>query len=251
MSISPAIKADQIRSLAFDEAVIQILRSYVYLYIDPRDGQVFYIGKGVGQRLFAHLDDISESSKVARIAEIRAAGLSPDIEILRYGLTDAEASLVEAACIELVGLENLTNMVRGVHSPSFGRINLPDLTTMLSAKPVDVKVKAVLITINKLYSSKMSSLELYEATRGIWKLGERCKAAEYAMAVYQGIVREVYRIDEWHDAGTSDYQTRDTREFMGSGRKEFSGLVASDIRDAYVGGFVGKSGHNPIRYVNI
>ncbi len=251
MNISPALTADQIRGQTFDEAVIRNLRSYVYLYIDPRNSQVFYVGKGVGHRLFAHLDDTSESVKTARIAEIRAAGLSPDIEILRYGLTDAEAALVEASCIELIGLENLTNKVRGIHSQSFGRINLPDLTTMLSAKPVEVKVKAILITINKLYSSKMSPLELYEATRGIWKLGERCKAAEYAMAVYQGIVREVYRIDEWHDAGTSTYQTRDTSEFIGSGRKEFSGDVASDIRDAYVGGFVGKGGQNPIRYVNI
>lgn len=41
--------------------------------------------------------------------------------------------------------------------------------------------------------------------------------------IRESIVREVYRIDEWHDAGTSDYQTRDTREFMGSGRKEFLG----------------------------
>jgi hypothetical protein len=237
--------------MAFDNEVIGSLKSYVYLYIDPRDGRPFYIGKGVGNRLFAHLDDTAESAKVAKIAEIRAAGLSPDIEILRYGLTDAEAALVEASCIELVGLDNLTNKVRGIHSQSFGRISLPDLRTMLSAKPVTVDVKAVLITINRLYSSKMSPLELYEATRGIWKLGERCRGAEYAMAIYQGIVREVYRIEAWHDAGTLEYQTRDATEFLGSGRKEFSGVVASDIRERFVGGFVGKGGQNPIRYANV
>jgi uncharacterized protein len=123
---------------------------------------------------------------------------------------------------------------------------------MLSAKPVEVQHKAILITINQLYRSDMTTLELYEATRGIWKLGPRRNKAEYAMAVYQGIVREVYRIDEWYPAGTLDYQTRDSSDFKGSGRWEFSGKVADDdIRKEYVGFSVGKSGQNPIRYANI
>lgn len=237
--------------MAFDESVITSLKSYVYLYSDPRTGLPFYIGKGVGHRVFAHLEDTAESEKVAKIEEIRRAGLEPDIEILRYGMNDAEAALVEAACIEFIGLANLTNRVRGIHSQSFGRISLQDLTTMLSAKPVEVREKAVLITINRLYSSKMTALELYEATRGIWKVGERCNQAEYAIAVYQGIVREVYRINKWYEAGTLQYQTRDATNFSGSGRREFSGGVASDIRDRYVGEFVGKGGQNPIRYANI
>lgn len=28
---------------------------YVYLYIDPRDGQPFYVGKGQGERALSHL----------------------------------------------------------------------------------------------------------------------------------------------------------------------------------------------------
>ena len=62
--------------------VAQVLKSYVYVYIDPRDGKPFYIGKGQGSRLFAHLEDQSECEKVARIAKIRAAGLEPQIDIL-------------------------------------------------------------------------------------------------------------------------------------------------------------------------
>ena len=122
---------------------------------------------------------------------------------------------------------------------------------MLSAKPVRVQHKAILITINKLYRSDMTAEELYEATLGIWVVGPRREQAEYGMAVYQGIVREVYRIQKWHPAGTLKYHTRDSKDFKSSGRWEFEGIVATDIRDEYIGNSVGMGGQNPIRYKNV
>ncbi|XZE17522.1 hypothetical protein SH449x_002796 [Pirellulaceae bacterium SH449] len=38
-------------------SVQQKLGFYVYLYIDPRDESVFYVGKGKGERALAHLKD--------------------------------------------------------------------------------------------------------------------------------------------------------------------------------------------------
>lgn len=35
------------------------------------------------------------------------------------------------------------------------------------------------------------------------------------------------------------------------GRWEFEGIVATDIRDEYVGNSVGMGGQNPIRYKNV
>jgi uncharacterized protein len=123
--------------------------------------------------------------------------------------------------------------------------------TLCTAKPVLLRHKVILITINTLYRSNMTPLECYEATRGIWVVGPRRHRADYAMAVYQGIVREVYRIEQWYPAGTLAYHTRDASGFQGSGRWEFSGSVAPEIRDASVGFSVGKSGQNPMRYVNV
>ena len=100
--------------------VARILMSYVYVYIDPRNGKPFYIGKGKGNRLFAHLKDRSDKQKVARIAEIRRGRKEPRIEILRYGLSDLEAHLVEAASIDLIGKAMLTNRMAGHHEGSFG-----------------------------------------------------------------------------------------------------------------------------------
>ena len=123
---------------------------------------------------------------------------------------------------------------------------------MLTAKSVKVEHKAILITINRLYRSDMSEKELYETTRGIWKVGETSRSkVEYAIALYQGIVLEVYRIKQWYPAGTLKYNTRDSSDFKDSSRWEFSGCIAKDVRDEYVGFSVGKAGQNPIRYVNI
>lgn len=234
--------------------VAEQLGSYVYLYIDPRTDETFYIGKGVGTRAVAHLSDTSESEKVERIQEIRDSGMEPRIEILRYGLTENEAFLVEASVIDFIGTAQLTNKVRGDHSRTYGRISLSELLTTFTAQPVEITHKVMLITINKRYRSDMTPLELYESTRGIWKVGQNREKVDFAFAVFRGIVREVYRINQWYPAGTLHYETRDNAELKVNGRWEFDGQIASDIRDIYVGGsvrdYLGKSSQNPIRYVN-
>ena len=41
----------------FTKEVIDQLQYYVYRLIDPRTGQTFYVGKGKGNRVFAHVND--------------------------------------------------------------------------------------------------------------------------------------------------------------------------------------------------
>lgn len=130
------------RRISITDEVAAGLGSYVYVYIDPRDGKPFYIGKGKGARLFSHLDDRSESRKVARIDELRSLGLEPRIDLLRYGMTDTEAALVEAAAIDLIGKSDLTNVMSGYDGRTFGRIHADEVIVMLTAKPVVVREPA-------------------------------------------------------------------------------------------------------------
>ena len=63
----------------FPSGVIEHLGWYVYRLIDPRDGSTFYVGKGKGNRVFAHMrgevaatdDDELLSNKLKQIREIR------------------------------------------------------------------------------------------------------------------------------------------------------------------------------------
>lgn len=66
----------------FPSGVIEHLGWYVYRLIDPRDGSTFYVGKGKGNRVFAHMrgevaatdDDELLSNKLKQIREIRLSG---------------------------------------------------------------------------------------------------------------------------------------------------------------------------------
>lgn len=85
---------------------------YVYVYIDPRNYEEFYYGKGMGSRRFDHLSDMSDSEKVARIRAIETEGLLPIIRTVAANLTEAEAHLIETTLIWKLG-RNLTNKAAG------------------------------------------------------------------------------------------------------------------------------------------
>lgn len=45
----------------FSQAAKDNLMSYVYFLQDPRNGEVFYVGKGVGDQVFSHLAESVET----------------------------------------------------------------------------------------------------------------------------------------------------------------------------------------------
>jgi hypothetical protein len=221
--------------------VANVLGHYVYIYVDPRNEEVFYVGKGVGARATAHLDAKKESRKTRRIRDIRDAGNEPRIEIVAHKLRDeVEAFRIEAALIEVLGTTNLTNQVHGWGSNESRRKPLADFIMEGAARPVDVCDPCLLIRINKLFRYGSSAKDLYESTRGTWVIGKRRESAQYAMAVFAGVVREVYEITSWHPGGSTPYESRDTAALARhEGRWEFIGQVAaSSVREKYVGGSV-------------
>lgn len=111
---------------------------------------------------------------------------------------------------------------------------------------------ALLIRINRLYRRSMTAEELYEATRGVWRLGKRREKAQFALPVIKGIVLQVYRIDTWHEAGTTTYHTRRAEDLKKKGRWEFVGAVAPRLAQKYQACSVSAqlAGRNPVAYVN-
>jgi len=168
MELIQTIPADVARKLGY----------YVYVYVNPLDGQIFYVGKGKGRRVLSHLEDRSETRKLAAIKQIRAAGRQPRLEILAHGLRGADTALqVEAAVIDALGLPFLTNQVRGWRSSRYGRTPLGELIPLYRRRPVRIQEPSILIRITELYRPQMTASELYDATRASWKLGQKRQLA--------------------------------------------------------------------------
>jgi len=232
--------------------VAEKLGFYVYLYVDPRDSQPFYVGKGKGNRMLTHLNDTEETEKVKRISDLRKLGLEPVIEILKYGLTEHEAFLVESAAIELIGIDRLTNRVKGHHAV---RGRLRDIVNDLGAADIEIVHPVVLINIRRLYHYGMSPMDLYDATRSAWKVGYRKDKAKYAFSVYAGVVRAVYEIAAWVPGGSTMLTRKHSDNSKPRERFEFVGRLAPDpIQRKYLGKSVRRyfpaGSQNPIKYVN-
>jgi uncharacterized protein len=91
---------------------------YVYVYIDPRNYEEFYYGKGRGSRKDAHLSDTSDSEKARRIAAISKAGLKPIIRVIARELTENDALMIEKTLLWKLGRQ-LTNVSSGHYSEKF------------------------------------------------------------------------------------------------------------------------------------
>jgi len=218
--------------------VTRELGYYVYLYVDPETEKVFYVGKGKGNRMLAH---------VGRKGKTR-------VEVLIHGLKNERESLaVEMAAIGLLGLESLANKVHGHYSSRRGRMSLDELIALYQSKKANIREPAILIRIARAYRYNMSPVELYDATRATWKVGGRRKKAKYVLSGHDGIVREVYQIAIWLPSGSTLKHDRPRGDPV-KGRWEFVGKVAEErVRHKYlnrsVRHYFPENSQNPIRYV--
>lgn len=235
--------------------VTRELGYYVYLYIRPDTNEVFYVGKGKGNRMLSHASGRSKTPHGAVIRDLQDRKLEPRVEVLIHGLKNEEQALaVEMAAIDLLGLDSLTNEVHGHHSSRRGRMSLDQLIALYQRKKANIKEPAILIRIARAYRYDMSPIELYDATRATWKVGGKRDKAKYVLSVHDGIVREVYRIAAWLESGSTLKHNRPEGDPV-QGRWEFVGKVAEEkVRDKYLNRSVlhhfREGNQNPIRYVN-
>ena len=240
-------------------SVAKKLGYYVYLYRNPMDDSVFYVGKGKNLRALDHLQaDEEEKKEISKIIqEIRSGGREPQIEMLAHDLRNAEAAhRVEAAAIDLLGLENLANVVRG-HGVKFGRMPLDEAVAHYAQRKANIREPSILICINKLYRYGMTKAELYDVTRSAWIVGtKKREQAQLAFSVFESVIREVYRLERWLPAGSTFNTRYNGRGIKNPARWEFVGTIAEDgVRDHYINRYVGHlfppGARNPISYVNV
>lgn len=224
---------DELKSFPAD--VARKLKTYVYRLIDPRNGETFYVGKGQGDRVFAHVrgEPVAEvdeiSSKLKRIRAIRLAGLDVGHVIHRHGMDDATAFEVEAALIE--AYPGLTNIAGGNGSDEFGTMHAREIVKKYAAEPADFAgTRALLISVN---GTAADAASLYEACRYAWKINRsNAERAEVVLATLKGEIVDAFIPDKWLDATTENFPGREPAP----GRIGFVGTEASDeIKRRFVG----------------
>lgn len=226
----------------FSQAVSEKIGYYVYLLKDPRNDVIFYVGKGNGNRIFQHLrcalESETENDKCNLIREIIKEGKEVEHFILRHGLEEKLSLEIESTVIDLLGIENLTNSVKGHDTWERGLKTVDEVFQHYDAKAVTFEEPCIIININRLFTRGMTAQQLYDSTRASWIVGTKRDKTKYAIASYRGLVREVYEIEKWQPNGV---------------RWEFVGKIAEDsIRDKYLNqsleNYIKKGGQNPIRY---
>ncbi len=126
---------------------------------------------------------------------------------------------------------------------------------MIKRPEATITEAAILLRIPVLYDEGMSPDELYEATRGVWRVGSRRNDARLAMAVFDGTSREIYAIDSWQPAGTANYQSRRQADVLRPGPWESVRRIApASLRSRYidrsVASYFRHGNQNPVDYVN-
>jgi len=234
----------------FPSEVIDKLKNYVYRLIDPRNGETFYVGRGVGNRLYSHIrDELGSCSdevgdKLRRIREIRLAGFEVAHVVHRHGMELGVAKEVEAALID--AYPGLTNVMGGEDSGERGAMHADEIVREYLAQPADFKHRALLISVNRSASER----PLYEATRFAWKLSrKRAKETEVVLASEKGVIRGAFIPEKWLEANPENFPGRPDRP----GRMGFIGHEATpEIQNLYVGRRIPDEYRfgtaNPIRY---
>jgi len=198
----------------FSDVVCERLQYYIYALIDPRDGKIFYVGKGKGNRVFDHAKSAQQqmnipdgetnaSLKISIINDIwNSLQKEPSYYILRHGISvdniavkndnknkdnvsEGIAFELESLMIDFLSyrrfpnIANLSNIQSGHDQWERGIKTVEEIEQLYNPQPVDIRSDDGLIlvlSIKKTYPQKKDLPDgVYQATRESWALGRNEK----------------------------------------------------------------------------
>lgn len=237
----------------FSQSTIENIGYYVYCLFDTRDGKIFYVGKGKGNRVFNHMhcaiEGNGKSEKIATIKDIIKNGKEVGHFIVRYSLDEISALEIESTIIDLLTYQKffmfkkISNIVLGHHAWDRGIRTVDEIEEMYSLAPIynsKIKHKVMIININKSYKRGMSP---YDATRKSWRLNiNRAKKVQYVISDYKGILRAIYKPKQW-------LQQKNNKRWYFEGEEVTDRKIQNMyLNKLYKGKRRGQS--NPILYIN-
>ena len=186
--------------MEFAPGVTENLGYYVYTLLDPKDPRcVLYVGKGIGNRVHAHVVWASKADdqKSKAIREIKTStGMDPIHIIAAHGLTEETAFLLESVLIETHRSPYLLNRVRG-HGHERHCLDVEEINAMYSARTLraeDIQSPTIFVSLNggkvpgAAYPNiKGDEAKLRERVLGIWKVADwRANKLLQVAGVYGG-----------------------------------------------------------------
>ena len=238
--------------MKFSSEVIEKLGYYVYRLVDPRNGETFYVGKGKGNRVFAHVAETIKLSqnentedlltlKQERIRSIKQDGLNVITIIHRHGMDESTAYEVESALID--AYPGLSNAVNG-HGSDYGAVNVQQIINRYSASEADLSAfKGCLIIKITQGVIDLNEGSVYEAVRSSWKLTSSLitkNTVPYVFASLYGVIKGVYKVTRW-----LPYQNTGRILFEGEEAEESKNFIGKRIPDRYRE----KGAASPTRYI--
>lgn len=193
---------------AFSPDVSSRLKHYVYILVDPRTNEIFYVGKGSSDRVFEHEKHIDGSLKGRRIQEIRENGYEAKKYIVHAGMSEKEAFAAETAIYNLCnaggGLK--CSMLFNDLVPCNLLIPCADVaeaekllsSTSLEIKDFDPKDKIMMVNI---YTSSIKTAitdeSYHEYIRKMASVSAEEDKPDHILSIARGIVVGAYDILGW------------------------------------------------------
>ncbi len=151
----------------------EALGEYVYALEDPRSTRVFYIGRGVRDRVLHHARDAlgtdDPGAKLDRIRDIQRSGLQPRAWILRRQVGQrTSAAEMEALAIDILSRwhDPLLNERREVTAD--GIRTLDGLIADYTARPLTTDRAAIVVNIGRTWFEGIAEGSLWDAARKWW-----------------------------------------------------------------------------------
>ena len=196
------------KQIEFSKTIVQKLGYYVYRLVDPRRGETFYVGKGTGNRVFAHAkgetnahpDSTTLSEKLQRVRDIRRDGFDVIHVIHRHGMDEKTALEVEAALID--AYPEASNLIGGQGSDAYGLMHATQVIERYDATEAIFQHSGILINVGQSVTERGT----YEAVRYAWVLDpKRAAMANYVFAVDRGLIIDVFIAEKWLEANAENF----------------------------------------------
>jgi len=132
---------------------------YVYGLADPKNDEVFYIGKGKGKRAEQHFQEVyiegkGNKAKLFKIKEIQKLGLEPTIKYFATDIEEEASLVLEEILIDRIGREilnygPLTNLLTGGRYETELKVNLSS-TEKVTKEEIQERFPYLIDIINKI-----------------------------------------------------------------------------------------------------